>query len=110
MSDEQIKQLESLLYEFKDLFAFDSSQIGECNVLQYSIDTGNSKPIKRSPYRYSASQREEINRQAQKWLDLGIVAPSKSPWGCPVILVEKKSLDENGKLETRICVDMRPVN
>ncbi len=110
MTDEQTKQLETLLYEFKDLFAFDPSQIGECNVLQYTLDTGNAKPIKRSPYKYSVSQREEINRQVQKWLDLGIVTPSKSAWGSPVILVEKKSLDENGKPETRICVDIRSIN
>jgi hypothetical protein len=38
-----------------------------------------------------------IDAKVTKWLDLGIVGPNKSAWGCPVILVKKKRLDGNGK-------------
>ena len=110
LENNKIERLETLLNKYKQIFAFDSSNVGECNIIQFTVDTGDTKPIKQNPYRYSASQRDEINRQINKWVDAGIVAPCRSSWGSPVILVEKKTLDSEGKHEMRLCVDMRKVN
>jgi hypothetical protein len=42
--------------------------------------------------------------QLKELLDLGIIRPSVSPWGAPVIFVKKK----DGSL--RLCIDYRDLN
>ena len=42
--------------------------------------------------------------QLKELLDLGLVRPSVSPWGAPIIFVKKK----DGSL--RVCIDYRDLN
>jgi hypothetical protein len=42
--------------------------------------------------------------QLKELLDLGLIRPSVSPWGAPVIFVKKK----DGSL--RLCIDYRDLN
>ena len=37
-----------------------------------------------------AKDLEEIKKQIKELLDKGYIRPSSSPWGSPVLLVEKK--------------------
>jgi hypothetical protein len=46
----------------------------------------------------------ELQMQLKELLDLGIIRPSVSPWGAPVIFVKKK----DGSL--RLCIDYRDLN
>jgi len=46
----------------------------------------------------------EIKKQLQELLDKGLVRPSVSPWGAPVLFVRKK----DGSL--RLCIDHRELN
>lgn len=62
------------------------------------------KPVNIKPYRYSPSQKDEIERQIQEMLANGIIRPSQSPFASPVILVKKK----DGSW--RFCVDYRQLN
>ena len=61
-------------------------------------------PISKRPYRMPAKDLEEIKKQIKELLDKGYIHPSSSPWGSPVLLVEKK----DGSL--RIVVDYRGLN
>ena len=56
------------------------------------------------PYRMPAQDLEEIKKQIKELLDKGYIRPSSSPWGSPVLLVEKK----DGSL--RMVVDYRGLN
>ena len=47
-------------------------------------------PISKRPYRMPAKDLEEIKKQIKDLLDKGYIRPSSSPWGSPVLLVEKK--------------------
>ena len=47
-------------------------------------------PISKRPYRMPAQDLEEIKTQIKELLDKGYIRPSSSPWGPPVLLVEKK--------------------
>jgi hypothetical protein len=62
------------------------------------------KPISRTPYRMTAPELCELQMQLKELLDLGLIRPSVSPWGAPVIFVKKK----DGSL--RLCIDYWDLN
>ena len=64
---------------------------------------GTGRISKRS-YRMPAKDLEEIKKQIKELLEKGYIRPSSSPWGAPVLLVEKK----DGSL--RMVVDYRAPN
>jgi hypothetical protein len=51
----------------------------------------------------SVGQLEELKRQLKELLDKQFIHPSSSPWGAPVIFVEKNGMQ-------RMCVDYRALN
>jgi len=70
----------------------------------HKIDTGDSKPINTAPYRLSHQHQEELQHQVEDLLARGLIRPSSSEWGCPVIFVPKPG----GKW--RMCMDYRALN
>jgi hypothetical protein len=52
----------------------------------------------------SSDELDELKKQLKKLLEQGFVRPSASPWGSPVLFVEKK---DNTK---RMCIDYRTLN
>ena len=70
-------------------------------LIELLLGTG---PISKRPYMMPTKDLEEIKKQIKELLDKGYIRPSSSPWGSPVLLVEKK----DGSL--RIVVDYRGLN
>ena len=58
-------------------------------------------PISKRPYMMPAKDLVEIKKQIKELLDKGYIHPSSSPWGSPVLLVEKKDAS------LRMVVDYR---
>ena len=54
-------------------------------------------------YAASPAKREVIEKQVNAWFEAGVVEPSSSPWGFPVVVVFR-----NGK--PRLAVDYRKLN
>jgi hypothetical protein len=73
-------------------------------VVQHVIDTGDAKPVTRPPYKMSPLELDELQKQLKELLSLGLIQPSTSPWGAPVLFVKKK----NGSM--RMCIDYRALN
>jgi hypothetical protein len=63
-----------------------------------------SRPTFRNAYRYSPRETEEMKKQIEEGLKSGVIQPSTSPFGAPVLFVQKK----DGSL--RMCVDYRQLN
>lgn len=78
--------------------------MGEVDIIQHSIDTGNTKLLKQRPYVAPYKLREEVKRQIKELKDNGIIVQSFCPWALPVMPVKKK----DG--EIRMCVDYRKLN
>ena len=60
-------------------------------------------PPSKAPYRLSQKELEELKSQLDELLAKGYIRQSKSPYGAPVLFVDK-----DGKL--RLCVDYRALN
>jgi hypothetical protein len=73
--------------------------------LEFTIDLKlGTEPIERTPYRMSTPELQELKMQLKELLDLGLIHPSVSPWGVPVIFIRKK----DGSW--RLCIDYRQLN
>jgi len=47
-------------------------------------------PISKAPYSMALAELVELKKQLQELLDKGLIQPSVSPWGAPVLFVRKK--------------------
>ena len=102
---EQKRQLQTLLNNFRDVFAADSSELGRTNVYKHDIElVDGAPPVRSRPYRTSPAMQKEIDRQIEQMLRDRIIEPSNSEFSSPVVLAKKK---DN---EYRFCVDYRKLN
>ena len=98
--------LRALVEEYKDVFPLDLP-----HHLPPERDVGHSiplmegsKPVFRPIYRLSPAERQEVEKQVADLLERGWINASKSPYGSPILFVQKK----DGSL--RMCVDYRALN
>jgi hypothetical protein len=56
-------------------------------------------PISKRPYRMSVEELQELKKQLTELQVAGYIRPSSSPWGAPVLFVQKKDGSQ------RMCVD-----
>ena len=101
--DYQLAQFSALLTSYAHIFAYKPGDIGRTDVLSHRIET-NGNPIRQAVRRVPLPQRDEIKKLLTEMQEKKIIAPSKSPWASPIVLVPKK----DGSL--RFCVDYRKVN
>ena len=72
--------------------------------VNHIIDTGSTNPVSKAMYRMSLKEKAEVERQVRELLEKGFIQPSSSPYGAPVLFVQKK----DGGL--RMFVDYRGLN
>jgi len=91
--------------EYADVFSEESPRLPPDRVIKFVIDLIPGATLKsKAAYRASRPDLEIIKKETQEYLDKGFIRPSTSPWGAPVLLVDKKG---GGK---RLCVDYRDLN
>jgi hypothetical protein len=61
-------------------------------------------PIHKTPYRMGTPELAELKEHIKELLEKGFIHPNPSPWGAPVIFVQKKDGTQ------RLCVDYRALN
>jgi len=105
--------LQARVTEFEDVIAWKKEDVGETYVNASPIITGDSPPLKQRSYKLSQKEEKIVQSEVDKWLKLGIVEKSSSPWSSPIVLVPKKPIDPHDPLEEkrhRLCVDYRKLN
>jgi hypothetical protein len=95
----------SILSEFQDVFPNELPRLPLERELDFTIEIKPSaEPISKTPYHMTVPELCELQMQLKELLNLGLIRPSVSPWGAPVIFVKKK----DGSL--RLCIDYRDLN
>lgn len=84
-----------------------------CNIPEATVHlaTGESAPIYRRQYPIPKVLEPLLAKKVQKWIEQGVIkeAPPGCAWNSPIVWVAKK--DEFGeKVDTRFCIDPRPIN
>lgn len=97
------QQLEALLEEFSDLQK--EPEFPRPRNVDHAIDlVPGSEPQMGPIFRLAPKELEELKRQLEELLSKGLIEPSSSPFGAPVLFVKKK----DGSL--RMCIDYRKLN
>ena len=104
LDESQHLQVGNLLKEYADIFAKSKSDLGYTTLVEHTINTGNTAPIKQRPRRLPLAKKEAEKEEVKKMLDNDIIEPSVSPWASPIVMVTKK----DGSI--RFCVDYRKLN
>ena len=98
------QKLSFLVGEFQDVFMSPDGKLGQTNLAEHYIDTGDTKPFKMPCRRIPLFKKHVVESEIKKMLDQDVIEPSTSPWNSPICLVAKKSG------EWRFCVDLRALN
>jgi len=96
--------LAQFLQKFSKTFSQNDTDLGRTNLIEHSIETGDSRPIKQPPRRVPMAFAGEEKKLIDQMLSQEVIRKSSSPWSSPLVLVMKK----NGKV--RPCVDYRRLN
>ncbi|KAJ9516264.1 hypothetical protein QJQ45_001114 [Haematococcus lacustris] len=97
--------LEGLLSEYADVFGDMPPGLPPDRPVGHTIRTppGSEAPYKRM-YKLSPREEAEVKKQVAELLAKGLIEPSSSPYGAPILFVQKK----DGSL--RMCIDYRALN
>jgi len=104
LSEDETSVFFELLLKFADIFACSDDALGRTSILQHSINTEASPPIRQPVRRVPPNKKQEVGQLLEQMLKKDVIQPSSSPWAAPIVLVQKK----DGS--TRFCVDYRKLN
>nr|ABF95987.1 retrotransposon protein, putative, Ty3-gypsy subclass [Oryza sativa Japonica Group] len=94
-----------IVREFGDVFPEELPGMPPKREIEFRIDLApGTTPLHKRPYRMAANELAEVKKQLEELKEKGYIHPSTSPWGAPVIFVEKKDKTK------RMCVDYRALN
>ena len=103
-SEEQKRKIHNLFLDHQNVFAKDEFDIGQTNLVEHTIDTGDFRPVKQPPRRMPLAFAGEDRKAIEKFTKQGGIQPSTSPWASPLVMVRKKTGD------VCPCVDFRRLN
>ena len=98
-------RVQKLLEKYSNVFPEElPKQLPPERNIRHDIDTGDAAPVNINAYPLSYEKMQEQARQVEELVEKGLIRPSASPWGFPVIFVKKS----DGKW--RMCIDYRALN
>ncbi|GKB21136.1 putative reverse transcriptase domain-containing protein [Tanacetum coccineum] len=101
------KRLEDvpIIREFSKVFLDDMPGLPPARQVEFQIDfVPGVAPVARTPYRLAPAELQELSTMLQELFDRGFIRPRSSPWGAPILFVNKK----DGSFW--MCIDYRKLN
>jgi hypothetical protein len=94
-----------VVQDFPDVFPEELLGMPPDRDIEFLIELlPGTPPISKRPYRMPVNELAELKKQIAELQAKGFIRPSSSPWGAPVLFVEKKDGTQ------RMCVDYRSLN
>jgi hypothetical protein len=73
--------------------------------IEFSIELKpDTTPISKRPYRMDVKDLGELKKQIGELLEKGFIRPSSSPWGAPILFLDKNNSSR------RMCINYRDLN
>jgi hypothetical protein len=107
LSQMKATALEEILVvqEYPDVFPEELAGLPPDRDTEFLIELlPGTRPISKRPYRIPINELVELKKQLAELQAKGFIRPSSSPWGAPVLFVEKKDGTQ------QMCVDYRSLN
>lgn len=101
LSTEQETEMREILKEFPEVF---TDIPGKTNLVECDIKLTSQDPIKVKQYPMPYSMTEEVKKEVQQMLQLGVIEHSDSPYSFPLVMIRKKDGTN------RCCIDFRQLN
>ena len=98
------KDIEGLLWHYRDVFALSHHELGCFNRTKHEIELTDETPIKQKYRRIPPHLYQAVKDELHKLLDNGVIQPSVSPFSSPLSIAVKKDGSP------RICLDFRKIN
>jgi hypothetical protein len=94
-----------IVREYLDIFSEELPGMPLDRDIEFSIELlPGTAPISKREYQMYVKDLIELKKQIAELLEKGFIRPSSSPWGAPVLFVNKKDRSR------RMCVDYRSLN
>jgi hypothetical protein len=91
--------------EYPDVFPEDLLGMPPARDIEFIIELlPGTPPISKRPYKMPVNELVKVKKQIAELQSKGFIHPSSSPWGAPVLFVEKKDGTQ------WMCVDYRSLN
>jgi hypothetical protein len=107
LTGEERARMADVLRKHEGIFSYEARPIlGRIKATEFSIDTGDAKPVKARDRRVVNQRKlDDMRKEIDKMLEMGVIEPIyNSEWSSAVVMVMKS----DGTW--RFCVDYRPVN
>jgi hypothetical protein len=107
LSQMKVTALEEILVvqEYPDVFSEELSGMPPDHDIEFLIELlPRTPPISKRPYRMPINELVELKKQLAELQAKGFIRPSSSPWGAPMLFVEKNDGTQ------QMCVDYRSMN
>jgi hypothetical protein len=94
-----------VVHDFPDVFLEELLGMPPDHDIEFLIELLPETPsISKRPYMMPVNESVELKKQIAELQAKGFIRPNSSPWGAPVLFVEKKDGTQ------RMCVDYRSLN
>ena len=97
----QQKEMMDTLVRHTEVF---SDIPGKTDMIEHKIELTDNTPVRSRPFPLPYAMRENLKREIEDMLSLGIIRESNSPFASPIVIVKKKDKSN------RICIGYRKLN
>ncbi|GKC25516.1 putative reverse transcriptase domain-containing protein [Tanacetum coccineum] len=81
-----------IIRDFLIVFPEDLPGLPPPRQVEFQIElVPGATPVAQAPYRLAPSEMQELSNQLQELTDKGFIRPSLSPWGAPILFVNKRT-------------------